>query len=426
MAANTMFRTLVSADIAEIIRSAKKSACYAGPGMQIDVAQAMLDVVSRLGPEMLTVSLDFDERVMRMGYGAIEAVTMLRDAGVLVQSSPGLRMALIIADDAGFVFTPTPLYLESEPANSTAINAMYMSGQQVAEVLARLSPAAKAIAVAQAKTPEEKKRIEALPVDVGSKPVNSADLAAVDASLKKAPPVRFDLARQVRVFEPYLQYVELSLTGAAIQRHRLAIPPNIQMLGSSRDLEERWRTTFDLIERDSKLSSKPLEDALNDIRNNFTPSLGKNKGRVVLKAAKVHLVKRLNEFCDKLELHQKDVEAELQKQLDTSRKQIVDYYLPRAVVTPPDGLLGQLVSGTPSDENAKKWLEGELARVFPTAESLIDEMKLEARFKDVTFETLNKKDFLESVKAVFPQVDWEKTYKEFQAAGEKAGTPRSK
>jgi hypothetical protein len=57
-------------------------------------------------------------------------------------------------------------------------------------------------------------------------------------NLKEAPPVRFDLARQVRVFEPYLQYVELSLTGAAIQRHRLAIPPSIQKLGAARI----WKT----------------------------------------------------------------------------------------------------------------------------------------------------------------------------------------
>jgi hypothetical protein len=38
---------------------------------------------------------------------------------------------------------------------------MRMSGAQVDEALARLSPAAKAIAVAQATTPEEQQRIAA-------------------------------------------------------------------------------------------------------------------------------------------------------------------------------------------------------------------------------------------------------------------------
>jgi len=199
---------------------------------------------------------------------------------------------------------------------------MRMSGEQVAQALARLSPAAKAIAVAQAKTPEAKQQIEALTVDVVSAPITVAKLAEVTTSLKEVPPVRFDLARQVRVFEPYLQYVELSLSGAAIQRHRMAIPLSIQKLGGSKDLKSRLRTTFELIEKGSKLSSKPLEDALNEIRKNFTPSLGKDHGRVVLKAAKPHLVARLTEFRTKLEAHQKAVEADLQKHLDTSREQI--------------------------------------------------------------------------------------------------------
>jgi hypothetical protein len=370
---------------------------------------------------MPIVCLDFDERVMRMGYGEIDAVKLLRDAKVSVRSAPGLRTALVIIDDTGFIFTPTALYLEAEPAASAAPNAIRMSGGQVAEALARLSPAAKAIAVAQAKTPEDKRRIEDLPLDVGSAQVTGVQFDEVGINLKEAPPVRFDLARQVRVFEPYLQYVELSLTGAAIQRHRLAIPPIIQKLGGSEDLESRLHTTFDLIEKGNKLSSKPLEDALNDIRKNFTPSLGKDHGRVVLKAAKPHLIERLKAFREKLKKHQTDVAAELQKYLDESRNQIIAYYLPRVLETPPDALLGQSLSGTPSEVVARRWLDAELNRVFPSAASLILEMKLDERFKDVTFETLNRKDFLESVKLAFPNVDWEKAYDEFRAAGESGG-----
>ncbi len=70
---------------------------------------------------------------------------------------------------------------------------------------------------------------------------------------------------------------------------------------------------------------------------------------------------------------------------------------------------------------AERWLTGQLDRVFPSAESLIQEMKLEERYKDVTFETLNRDDFLESVKDAFPNVDWDKAYGEFKAAGRERG-----
>ena len=54
-------------------------------------------------------------------------------------------------------------------------------------------------------------------------------------------------------------------------------------------------------------------------------------------------------------------------------------------------------------------------------------MKLEERYKDVTFETLNREDFLDSVKDAFPSVDWEKAYSEFKAAGQsEAKDPRAK
>jgi hypothetical protein len=381
----------------------------------------MVETARQLGPAMVTVCLDFDERVMRMGYGDVRAVKLLQAAGIIVSSARGLRTALLITDNAGLIFTPTALYLEAEPADDGAPNAIRMSVDQLTEALIRLSPTAKAIAVAQAKTPEERKRIEELPLDVASSQVTAVQFSTVCRNLEEAPPVRFDLARQVRVFEPYLQYVELNFTGAAIQRRRLTIPPNIQKLGGSKNLEHRLRTTYELIEKSSTLSSKPLEDALNDIRKNFTPSLGNDHGRVVLKAAKPHLVTRLAAFRTKLASHQAAVASELQKHLDESRKQIVDYYLPRVIESPPDSLIGQLLSGKVSEDDARKWLYAELDRVFPSAVSLIGEMKLEERYKDVTFETLKRNDFLESVKTAFPSVDWDKAYDEFRAAGETDG-----
>ena len=187
MTTDALFCSLTPLRIAESVRKAQQAVCYAGPGIQLDLAQAMVEVAGRLGQEMLTVSLDFDDRVMRMGYGNVEAVKLLLDAGIAVQSSPGLRTALVVVDDAGYIFTPTALYLEAEPTDGAASNAVRMSGEQVAQALARLSPAAKTIAIAQAKTPEAKQHIEALTVDVVSAPITPEKLAEVTSSLETAP-----------------------------------------------------------------------------------------------------------------------------------------------------------------------------------------------------------------------------------------------
>ena len=131
MSTDALFCSLTPSRLADLVRSAQQAVCYAGPGIQLDLAQAMVEVAGRVGKEMLTVSLDFDDRVMRMGYGNVDAVKLLLDAGIAVQSSPGLRTALVVVDNEGYIFTPTALYLEAEPTDGAASNAVRMSGEQV-------------------------------------------------------------------------------------------------------------------------------------------------------------------------------------------------------------------------------------------------------------------------------------------------------
>ena len=148
------------------------------------------------------------------------------------------------------------------------------------------------------------------------------------------------------------------------------------------------------------------------------PSLGKDHGRVLLKARKPLFEKRLNELRTKLEEFQAKVRDKLQVSLDASRDEIVTYYVPAVLANPPDNFLGQLLSPKPTDEDARRWLRQQLESVIPKADELIKRMELKLTYKDVTFETLNKPDFLQSLREAFPAVDWDKAYREFQAAGE--------
>lgn len=412
-----MFTALNSNRIAALILGARHRICFVAPGVQRVVETAICEVFQRLEPGSVTVSIDLDERVMRMGYGDIEAVQKLQQAGLSIHNSSGLRTAVLIVDEEGFVFTPTALYLEQEPQSEETPNAIRLSTPQIHELLIRLSPHARAEAIEQAQTDDERREIEAVTLETGVEEVSSETLSRVAQKLKNIPPVEFDIVRQVRVFEAYLQHVKLSLTGVAIQRNRVRIPKVLQNIGTSKDLEGKLKTTFDLIEKGSELSSKGLEDDLNQIRKDFTPSLGKDHGRVVLKVAKPHLVKRIKELRSKVEAHQKKIEAELQTKLDDSLKQVAEYYFPLVKSNPPDSLIGSFPSM--NEENIRAWIHAELAAVFPQAATLIKKMTLSEHYMDFTYETLNQSGFIDLVKSAYPHVDWEKTYSEFKAAGEK-------
>lgn len=418
MSNEPFFSHLDSSAMVRFIGNAKRAVVYAGPGIQMAIAKAMVNAAERLGNQMVTVNLDVDERVVRMGYGDMDAIIHLQKKGITVNHTPHLRSALLVVDDMGFSFTPTALYLEAEPSALTAFNAIRLTSGQVREALGHLSPVAKMIAIAQAGDEAEKQRLKELSLDIISEPVSADKLGRVERSLKQAPPVKFDVARQVRVYESYLQYVEMTLSGVAIQRHRLTIPPSLQKLGDrNKEIEGRLRTTFDLVDKNGPLSSKPLEDALNEIRRNFTRSLGKDHGRVLLKAAKDHFEERLAEFRLKLAKYEEEVKETLQVEINKSRLAVSQYYLPLVKQNPTDDLLGGLLEPA-TDDVLLGWVGRQLDSVLPKAEALIETMKLDVRYKDMTFETLNQDGFLNSVKLAFPDVDWDKAHDEYIAASE--------
>src|SRR5262249_42301350 len=285
-----------------------------------------------------------------------------------------------------------------------------------------ISPKEKDAAISEARTEEARRNVESIIAEIGSEPVTQAEFDIVRQSLEQAPPVKFDVVRQVRVFEPYLQYVEINLRGAAIQRKRVRIPRALLRLGSSKDLEGRLRMTFDLIERDSQVSSKHLEKDLHELRRTLTRPLGKF-GRVMLKAARKRFDERIKEFRKGLESHQNRVKVEIEAKLKKSRDEVVEYYLPIARASPPDELIGGSLDATNlSDDVLWKWISDQLDAVFPSADEVISEMCLDVSFKDVTFETLNDPEFIERLKEAYPDINWDKPYSDFRAMGQHEDT----
>jgi len=423
MSNGVLFCNLTSKSIADFIRSARHSICYAGPGIQTQPAQAIVDKTSALGVEMITVCLDFDEKVMRMGYGDIVAVKSLHNAGIIVNHSPGLRNALIIVDNEGYIYTPTALFLETESENDSTRNALRLSRDQVSEALARLSPAAKIIAIAQAKSIEEKNKISAIPVEVNSNTVDAILLTKVENTLKETPPVQFDIARQVRVFAAHFQYVELKLTGAAIQRRKLTIPADLLELDEKSEIKNRLHTTFDLIPNDSDFSSKPIEDKFRLIKKGLTRNLGKGHGLIVLKKNKQHLVDELKNLSKELKEHGDNLSGNLQIHIENSRLEVIKYYISIVMdlvkqKKAPMTLIGASFNDPPSEDDVEKWLTSKLKDMFPNAEELIKKMEIEEYYKDVTFEALSQNDFQKKIEKAYPDWPWNMIYNEFQSMGE--------
>ena len=120
MSQQSYFCHLTTRGIAEFIRSATGFVCYAAPAIQDEPASALVGVAERLGKAMVTVCLDVDDEVFRMGFGTFDAVKKIKESGLTINHTPGLRSGLIIVDDSG----PGIMTILSKTVRSYALLAM--------------------------------------------------------------------------------------------------------------------------------------------------------------------------------------------------------------------------------------------------------------------------------------------------------------
>jgi hypothetical protein len=392
--------------ICEEINSAEKRVIYASPGIRKAVCDAIIKTITRLGSDAVTVIVDCDEETCRLGYGDIEAIKLLISKGVSVRQSKGLRFGLLICDDRGWSFAPVALYVEDDTQSVETANATVLVPEQIEALVTAICPRT----TETADTPE---------AEIGVAPVEKSEVSKTEEGLEIAPPLRFDIARQVRVFQPYIQYVELHLEGCSIQKRVVNIPTTIVNRRVSEELAKRLKTQLGLIEKNSELSDKHLQNELKSIREDYIKNLGKPWGSVMLRHNRNEFDKKVEALREKVHEHHDRVSKHLQQEIDHSRKQVVDSLWRDVANNPPDKLRCQILTSKPDEKIARDFLQGELARCFPTAEKILTQMKLDCQFRDVTYETLTQEGFIKALRKAFPFVPWDKPFDEFNAAKEK-------
>ena len=116
-----------------MISNASERLVIVAPGLSGKVATALAERLNT-GTSLteLSVTLDTDPEVCRLGYGAIEALDLLRPAlasqGHLLQAQAGVRIGLIVADADVLVYSPTPELIEAGSSSDEKPNAIRITG----------------------------------------------------------------------------------------------------------------------------------------------------------------------------------------------------------------------------------------------------------------------------------------------------------
>jgi hypothetical protein len=164
---------------------------------------------------------------------------------------------------------------------------------------------------------------------------------------------------------------------------------------------------------------KRLEKQVADLRKHYTRSLKNFGGSMMLKEKRGQFDERVAALREELDVKRESLLTRLSEEITNAQSRIAAALLPRVLENPPQSLKSSVPEPL-TDESAEGWLSRRLENCFPTAAQILDGMKLECVFKDVTFETLNTEDFLEALKKAWPDYPWDKPMMQYRAARETA------
>ena len=431
-----MFVCMDEALIAQTVRDAQSRVVLCIPGFGDVVGAAVIEAHQRLPAGQLLIVVDGTDKAARLGYGHFDAVFQVLQAGVPMRLEQGLRLGVLVADEQGWCFATPPLLVDATMEQATAPNALALNPSQIQPTLSALGYVPPTPKVepphAAAKKPEVADKAENATSTEAPTSAETDDLrtigrvvATIEAlqpvqeKLRINPPQAFDVARKVQVFNSLVDFVEIEMTGTQLAHQKVSLPSKLLSVADDAT-RKRLTTSFSLISPQAKIAdkSKELRQLLDAIRKKYTRSVTPY-GVVALRTDREPLKQAIERVAALVKAYSEEIKKELGKEIDKSRKQLVESFLPALVKKPPKDLEFELVYGgtdKPIKEQVRDWINDQLDKCFPAVDSLLQDMEVRLVIKSVTYEMLKEPKFQKLVRDAYPKMDWNKPFEEFSAA----------
>lgn len=370
-----------------LIQSAQRRVVFLAPAVTEAVADALASVWKRLGKDQVSVVLDVDPEVYRLGYGDPAALTTLEEVGqhlgTMLHRQAGIRIGLVIVDDQTLVYSPTPRLIEAGPKKESQPNAVLL-GPPPARVAAELGHGPEGVKAQK----------------VGLDKADLAKIAEVKTELSENPPLSFDIAQKVRVFNAYFEFVDLSLESVLIQKRSVKLPPDLAKFTTDEELNKAIKTSVGLIGDHPELSGEALKTECDELRKKFLVVLRGYKP-VVLRKNKAGFEAEVEKLRAKVAEFGKKQQQELQKAIDATRDRLTAQILPKIAKTPPDRW-HKAIGPNPNAADIESMLKAELGGVLGNAAQIVGKMRVKLLFMGVTFESLTDPEFIKVAQKALP------------------------
>ena len=370
------------------ISCAQRRLVVIAPGLSESVAKTIVKKWHELGRDAVQLVLDPDPEVCRLGLGDLAALQLLHKTaeqiGGRIYQQRGLRVGVIVTDETTTVYSPTPRLIEAGGQPGERLNALRLDTPI-------LDPAA-------TRTDTDFRSIDLQP-----EIMKCTDVQKAKESLDANPPVRFDLARKIRVFNARFEFVEFELHGLSLSRKRVPIPSDLVGLARDPKAQKLLRSSFQLLDENNGVSGNRVTRLKQFIVNEHLVNLP-GYGTVILRSNKERFevaVKGLEKYVQRF---QRRLKKKLQQAIDANREVLTSALLPGVVKNPPPRwkrFLGEL----PRDQDVERMLRSELTDAFGHSDDVFEGMSVKAIFKGVTYESLSDPEFIRIASQAIPFLD---------------------
>lgn len=389
--------------ICEQIFVARRRIVFIAPGLSSIVAEAIGEKLRRIDDIDVTVILDPSEDVCRVGYGELNGLQLIHQLalanGFAVREQAGLRIGVLLSDDAVFVWTPTPRSIEETPSTDDQPNGL---------ALGTATNAVEAIAFAAA---VEGANTTMAKAEIGKSGVKPTTVEAVAKGLQENPPVPVDLARTTRVFNTQFQFIQIEIKNANISKREFSIPSTLLNADAAKELQGlldaklKAFSEFKDIEISVPAYSADGEAVYdrqgNQIKERVTEAiLGRRRreiesdvysikgfGNIIARKKKALLEARLKALTSQLQEHAKGVQAHIESRKDEIVEELANLIFTRYATA-------GIEPGFVYED-----LQCELRDLL---DCTIKAPEVSTIFKDITYEQTKDRRFQELLKAAIP------------------------
>ncbi|NDV63147.1 hypothetical protein G0Q06_11845 [Puniceicoccales bacterium CK1056] len=377
------------------------------PALSEEIAKAIEHLWQTLGSDSGSVILDVDPEVYRLGYGTPGGLKLLEKASQqygasICRHQEGVRIGLVISDDNTLIFTPTPLLIEAGSSIPEHPNAIELS--------ALPNDIARDVGLGPEGACEQ---------TVGLDHVDQETMSKTQSDLDKNPPVKFDIARTVRVFNSQLEFVNLEIKGCLLSKSTAKIPSALMGLAASDEMIAKLTASYKLVEKKDLIeeNGKSFEDRIRQKRKVLDKNYLRNItgfGKVIRRDLKEDFLREVAELKKEIEVYRNRIRDKISGYIENNAHDLTQTFFDPVKSNIPKEWRGSL-GRNPNDKDLKRFLKDQFANSFGKPEKYTEEMSVNLLFKGVTYETLSDENFIKIAQAHFPQLH---LMEEFDAARE--------